>query len=391
MKKIINMSLVFFLLLSSCSNVKALVIDLSFNNNIFIMIVYYAIPIICLIISLIILGICKIKSKKNIGNEIIPIEFSLPDGLNSLEVGQLYKGESSEKDVISLLIYLANKGYLKISDMDTNDKLKIIKNKDYDGNNNEERLFLDCLFKDALTDEEGKEFITLAKLKWKFYSTVHNILINVNNVFNVQKIIEKDYSKQELKLKKVLLYLIIIVILSLILIPVLYGGIAIIIKNISYLIGLILGIIIVILMIYIRNIIKIEPKRTVYGKKMFAKIHGFKIFLGTVEKDKLEKLVRENPTYFYDILPFAYVLGVSDKWIKKFEYLKLQSPTWYLGLSDLKDKINSTFDISMEYMTFKSNFYRDSLSSLESSSSSSGDSGGGISGGGSGGGGGGSW
>ena len=377
MKKIINMSLVFFLLLSSCSNVKALVIDLSFNNNIFIMIVYYAIPIICLIISLIILGICKIKSKKNIGNEIIPIEFSLPDGLNSLEVGQLYKGESSEKDVISLLIYLANKGYLKISDMDTNDKLKIIKNKDYDGNNNEERLFLDGLFKDALTDEEGKEFITLAKLKWKFYSTVHNILINVNNVFNVQKIIEKDYSKQ--------------VILSLILIPVLYGGIAIIIKNISYLIGLILGIIIVILMIYIRNIIKIEPKRTVYGKKMFAKIHGFKIFLGTVEKDKLEKLVRENPTYFYDILPFAYVLGVSDKWIKKFEYLKLQSPTWYLGLSDLKDKINSTFDISMEYMTFKSNFYRDSLSSLESSSSSSGDSGGGISGGGSGGGGGGSW
>ncbi len=385
MNKLINKSLVFFLLLFSCLNVKALEIDQGFNN-IFIPTIYYAIPIICLIISLIILGICKIKSRKNIGKEIIPLEFYQPDSLNSLDVGRLYKGEANEKDVISLLIYLANKGYLKISDKDSKENFKIIKIKDYDGNNNEEKLFLDGLFKNAIKNEEGEEFITVTKLKYRFYSTIHNILINVNNVFNVQKLIKKDYSKQELNLKKVILYLIIIVILSLILIPILNGGIVIIIKNISYLIGLILGITIVILMIYIRKIIKIEPKRTDYGRKMFAKINGFKMFLETAGKDKLEKLVSENPRYFYDILPFVYVLGVSNKWIKNFEYLKLQSPTWYLGLSDFKDKINSTFEISTKYMTFKSNLYCDSLSSLETSSSGSSDSGGGISGGGSGGG-----
>ena len=40
----------------------------------------------------------------------------------------------------------------------------------------------------------------------------------------------------------------------------------------------------------------------------------------TVEKDKINELVEENPNYFYDILPYAYVLGVSDKWSKKFEF-----------------------------------------------------------------------
>ena len=41
-------------------------------------------------------------------------------------------------------------------------------------------------------------------------------------------------------------------------------------------------------------------------------------FIETAEKQKLESMVMDNPTYFYDILPFTYALGVSDKWIEKF-------------------------------------------------------------------------
>ena len=43
------------------------------------------------------------------------IEFNPPDGMNSLDVGFYYKGIATNKDVISLLLYFANKGYLKIS------------------------------------------------------------------------------------------------------------------------------------------------------------------------------------------------------------------------------------------------------------------------------------
>ena len=54
------------------------------------------------------------------------------------------------------------------------------------------------------------------------------------------------------------------------------------------------------------------------GNELLNKIKGFKKFLIAVEKDKLEALVDENPYYFYDILPYAYVLGITNKYIKKF-------------------------------------------------------------------------
>ena len=64
-------------------------------------------------------------------------------------------------------------------------------------------------------------------------------------------------------------------------------------------------------------------RRTVYGENLLGSIKGFRNYLETVEKDKIEMLVEENPNYFYDILPFAYVLDVSSKWIKKFEDIPL--------------------------------------------------------------------
>ena len=95
----------------------------------------------------------------------------------------------------------------------------------------------------------------------------------------------------------------------------------------------------------------------------------------------------QNPQYFYDILPYAYVLGISDKWIKKFETINLQAPNWYDS--------NTSFN-AITFGSFISNTMNSAHSSMasspsSSSSSSGGSSGGGSSGGGSGGGGGGSW
>ena len=91
----------------------------------------------------------------------------------------------------------------------------------------------------------------------------------------------------------------------------------------------------------------------------------------------------ENPNYFYDILPYTYVLGVSDKWIKKFETITMQAPNWYIG--------TRPFSV-VTFGTFMNTAMTSANTAMSSSpSSSSGSSGGGSSGGGSGGGGGGSW
>ena len=70
----------------------------------------FFVPIIFLVISILLWNIFGRDDQI-----IETIEFYPPEGLNSLDVGFLYKGRAENKDVTSLLIYLANKGYLEIS------------------------------------------------------------------------------------------------------------------------------------------------------------------------------------------------------------------------------------------------------------------------------------
>lgn len=60
-------------------------------------------------------------------------------------------------------------------------------------------------------------------------------------------------------------------------------------------------------------------RKTEYGEYITTKVKGFRQFLITAEKDKLEALVNENPNYFYSILPYTYAMNISKKWIRKFE------------------------------------------------------------------------
>jgi len=72
--------------------------------------------------------------------------------------------------------------------------------------------------------------------------------------------------------------------------------------------------------IIITFILSIFMKRkNTEGERLFAKIISFRNYLETAEKAQLEALINSNPNYFYDILPYAYVLGVSKSWIEKFE------------------------------------------------------------------------
>ena len=267
--------------------------------------------------------------------------------------------------------------------------------------------------------------VTSNDLYNNFYTTMEKILANTNNKENKNKIFEKSAS-----IMIVLVYLMIIASYCLITIPpvfaygeldtlpfallfpgfgftfmfdMLFNGNAILglalggsficissnfilpalLQSQIYLIGYIIGLICVLGMIICA---KYLPKRTSYGNEMLGKLRGFKNFLETTEKDKLEAMVMEDPNYFYNILPYTYVLGVSDKWIKKFETIALQAPSWY----DSPTKFNT-----IRFGTFMNNTMASAQNVMsskpQSNSSSSKSSGGGISGGGSGGGGGGSW
>lgn len=126
--------------------------------------------------------------------------------------------------------------------------------------------------------------------------------------------------------------------------------------------------------------------RTPFYDERLNEILGFRDFLRDAEKDKLETMIEECPQYYYEILPYANVLGVSDIWADKFKSLSVEPPDYYRNTGP------TLFDIVL-----LSNLTRSVGNSLtyrppsSSGGSLSGGSGGGFSGGSFGGGGGGRW
>lgn len=96
------------------------------------------------------------------------------------------------------------------------------------------------------------------------------------------------------------------------------------------------------------------------GERIKAKISGFRNYIEVAEKSQIDMFVLKNPNYFYDILPYAYVLGVSKKWINKFENIPM--PLNDMGTFDFSN-IDSLDNLA------------DSVYVPSSSSSSSGSSG----------------
>jgi uncharacterized membrane protein YgcG len=62
-----------------------------------------------------------------------------------------------------------------------------------------------------------------------------------------------------------------------------------------------------------------------------GEILGFKDFIVVTEEDKIKFMLEDNPELYYDVLPYAQVLGVTDEWEKKFAKITIQPPTWYVG------------------------------------------------------------
>ncbi len=349
------------------------------------------------------------------------VEFYPPDGYNSAELGFFYKGVVTGEDIVSLVVYLAQKGYLRIIEGagKNNQGFTLMKEKEYDGSNPYEREFFQGLF------QKG-DFVTDADLNNTFYVTIKSITKQLNKTY-MKKIFYPNSLNKDWSLYLVLTamyfmscwnpvyhnsynifstvyaigvseFLFIFMSSALfafgkvwekILSGVIVGIFAIFMSFVflsngfaladkSYLYAFIFTLLTTLAVAFFSHIL---PKRTHWGNQILGRSLGFKRFLETAEKPKLEAMVAENPEYFYEILPYTYVLGVSKEWMEKFETMLSEPPRWYQGHS------GSHFSPT-RFNTFMSSTMSRANSTMTSSPRSSG---GGFSGGGSGGGGGGSW
>lgn len=130
-------------------------------------------------------------------------------------------------------------------------------------------------------------------------------------------------------------------------------------------------------------------KYTDFAREALPKIRGFKDFLEKAKTEEVNQMFQTNPHYYYDVLPYIYVFGLTKIWDKHLKELVIPPPDWYTG--------DRPFVPGRFYVNFGTNFSTANSRPPAKSSGSQGGGfgggfgGGGFSGGGGGGGGGGSW
>ena len=375
----------------------------------------FVVPVITGIIALA-LSIMILKKEKSKSTPVV--QYTAPDGLNSLELVFANDNTIPHKSAASMVVYLANKGYLTI-DID-GENFTLTKLKDYDGQNESERIFMNGLFNN---DHPGK--VAKAELEGEFYKTVSATISTISRGRLKTKYFEK-HNRVKTILKVIqwvaiatllicaglatlleqnpsealgsMAFIIAFTVFPLFFVlqpttkqfsPVFTKVLCIIVAitpavvlqalYFRYPTAIVTGISSIFIMIgaYItRDVIT----RTEDGYRVKGEIMGFKEFIEAVDKPRLEALLAETPTLFYDIIPYAYVLDVHKKWVDKFEGIALQPADWYSSSEAFSYGIMASFvteglaGMSASFSGFSSviNLMTDSLSD-----SSGGGSGGG--------------
>ena len=364
------------------------------------------------------------------------VEFNPIPGLSSAQAGFVYDGFVDTKDILSLIIEWAYKGYLTITEEDKDD-FTLTKLKDLDNTSiRAEQTLFNGLFKSG-------DIATKDSLKNTFYISLAHAKNDIYRYFQGNK--ERQIYSNTASVLKVIFASLCFIPFALLFANAYYqisyqGTISLIIAgaifvfgslisawliyvvkrwssqksalNILSAIGLFMvgGLYIIatfalafyfkvpvwtyaftfILTLIILALVSIMDRRTELGIHYLGKLIGLKRFIETAEKDRLEMMVHDDPTYFYKILPYAYVLNVSDVWSKKFESIAIEQPDWYVGSTP---HLNSY--LFMRNFSHTLSSMNQVMTSIPQSSGKGGGGfgggGGGFSGGGFGGGGGGSW
>ncbi|WP_422485496.1 DUF2207 domain-containing protein [Gudongella sp. DL1XJH-153] len=392
---------------------------------------------------LLLLGAMGLLFKFGRDDPIYPtVEFYPPEDLTPAEIGYVYDNRIDPYDLTSMLIYWADKGYIRIIEEEdekglifkkTNTSLKLEKLKPLpSGTKRFENVYFNDLFDTYAIDD----VVEVDQLKESFYITLGAVKSELVNSFDNRRFLSKSGKLAALGMSALGVLAFILVFLGLfnemnpyspglVTVFAIIGGIVLgVFLSVSAhqfagiktkmpaekfktlftgIFTAIVPIAISLLLLYITEastiyligyaigitVIFLSPlahKRTKKGIEWMQHLLGLKNFIEKAERDRIKLLVDEDPEYFYHILPYAMVLGVTDQWAKNFEGITMNSPDWY--------QTNSGRAFSAPFFVSRMDSTTKSVGKTMASSpakTGGGSFGGGSSGGGSGGGGGGGW
>ena len=360
------------------------------------------------------------------------VNFYPPKDMDPAMVGTIVDESVDQEDLMALIPYWASKGYLTISETENDLVLTKVENHEPPVLNHQKKIYkglfkykdsvklsnLSSNFGKAMNDAKealNNEFSgekKLSKIDHGFvttvlamicmivcilfntrYSIVDNLIETILATFTFVIMMVMNYSvaassvfnKNKLGvLKKALSVALVLVVVYFI-----YRQTQSIVSIVSFEF-MVIGIVATTLPILFSSRFNVVSD---YFKSVAGDLLGFKDFIEKAEVPQLERLSAENPSYYYDVIPYAMVFGLSEMWTKKFSTIPLAQPDWYD--SYYSDPYTSYFYYRMltrsMYEPIHQNLLDYQTEQMKSTADSMGSSFGGFSGGGAGGGGGGSW
>ncbi len=305
----------------------------------------------------------------------IQTEYYPPPNISPSVSGYIIDDKLHKRDLTALVPYWGAGGYLQVKEIENESLFGLIKNKEYqfiklkdlppEAMNFEKTLFKG-IFKSGndvmLKDLKDVLYITMAKAKKELQSEVN----------------KKDYYVKG-SIGLVYLFIIVSIVLGAYGFTTVQNGLE---ENIWRPLAVFVSAAIILFFGFFMR------KKTRKGTLLYQQLAGFKEFIKSVEKDRLEEFLKQDEHYFDKILPYAIVFNIADTWKDKLKGLDVPQPSWYSGHYSTFNTGNFMNSLNHSMNSMSQTFY-----SAPSSSGSSGGSfsSGGSSGGGFGGGGGSSW
>jgi hypothetical protein len=312
------------------------------------------------------------------GMSVAPI-YEPPEKMGPAEVGTLIDGSVDPRDITSVLIDMAVRGYVKI--VETEHKGFLSSTKDY-----EFHLLKNRGEWNDLTDYEtamlgnvfaGSDVVLLSSLRNHFYTVLPAIKRGVLGALKTKGMYTLDPTSasgyQGLGLILVLLPYVALQVL----------GFADFLSSVPLAIGS--GLIAVAIIVIIGRQLTATSLK---GARTQVQIKGFQEFMNRVDADRLKRM---PPDTFEKFLPYAMALGVEHRWAKAFEGIIQNPPSWYQGTYGPNFSTFYFVNSLGSMATTASSTFVSAPRASSSGSGWSGGGGGGFSGGGFGGGGGGAF
>ncbi|MFC1780565.1 DUF2207 family protein [Patescibacteria group bacterium] len=319
-------------------------------------------------IGLIVLVVANyLRKGKDIGGRKTIVPWFKPSrGVSPVIMGSIKDEKVHLTDITSTIINAAVRGFIKIKEIGKK-KYKLIKQKEFVASEASKGRKIDYSILDRVEVKilkdifGGKDEVTTESLKNKFYLKIGGIKNEVYSEMESRGYFTKRPDKVRAK----------------------HLGIGILMLILGGVLSFLLPFITVFTcgpMFAIAGIVKIMlsffmPAKTSIGTDIYEKAKGFRMFLHTAERFRMQKL---TPKKFERFLPYAMIFGVEKQWAKNFKDIYTKPPGWYEGQDPW-----TTFN-TIHFMRSMSSLNRNVGKVMASTprSSSSGFSGGGWSGGG---------